>query len=69
MCQPTRPQWSDSHQKRLQAAEPQLAAKWIADNVNEATDETTELVKRAFRHAFYAGAGCSHQISNKPTTT
>jgi hypothetical protein len=60
---PKAPNWSDRHRQHLAKLEPNMAAKWIADNADETETQVKALIQRAFKYAFYAGAGCNHSLN------
>ncbi len=62
-------EWSIAHRKHLEDIEPEIAVKWIAKNVSDTNDETINLIRRAFKSAFYAGAACNHSLNKSGVLT
>lgn len=59
------PDWTPAHRKHLTSVSQNLAGNWVAENLDETDAELTALVKRAFRYAFDAGAGCNHELHKR----
>jgi hypothetical protein len=54
--------WSDKFQSKLETVGKKLEDNWITENAKSADEDTERMLRKAFRHGFYSGAGCSHKL-------
>lgn len=54
--------WPESHHGVLKSVAEKLENNWITENIASESDETEEMLRKAFRSGFYSGAGCSHKL-------